>query len=328
MSEKKVKHIAVMTSGGDAPGMNTALRAVVRTACNAGIKVTGVQRGFEGLLDGSIVDLTATKVGNIMNNGGTFLKTARCKEMMTSEGQDRAAKICEVLHFDAIVIIGGDGSLRGGLELYKRGINVIGIPGTIDLDFPASEYTIGFDTAVNTAIDCINKLKDTSSSHERCSIVEVMGRNCGYIALWTGLVGGAEEILFPEAENQSVDDIVSLVVKNRAEGKKHNLIIVAEGNGGTQAIADEIQKVTGIQSRSTILGHIQRGGSPTALDKMHASFMGYEAVQAIIKGEESKVVVYRKGKYLTVPIEEAIATNADNKEDKEYIYNVAKILSI
>ncbi|MFV0502928.1 MAG: ATP-dependent 6-phosphofructokinase [Lachnospirales bacterium] len=322
-----IRKIAVMTSGGDAPGMNPTIRAVVRTARSAGIEITGIRRGYEGLLHGDFIDLSKTGVSNILNRGGTFLKTARCKEMYTPEGRDKAAMICKVLGFDALIIIGGDGSLKGGLELYERGINIIGIPGTIDLDFPASDYTIGFDTAVNTAMDGIMKLKDTSESHERCSIIEVMGRNSGYIALWCGIVSGAEEVLIPENEYCTKEDIIRLVIKNRSKGKRHNIIVIAEGVGGTTEIATEVEKVTGIETRATILGHIQRGGMPSALDKLHASCMGYEAVQALLRGEESRVVVYKDGKYGTVDINEAIATNDDGKWSN-YYYKIAKTLSV
>ncbi len=322
---KKIGKIGVMTSGGDAPGMNAALRAVVRTARKNNIQVLGIKRGFEGLLEGDFIELKSKTVSNILNQGGTILKSARCKEMMTSEGQDKAANICKVLKIDTLIIIGGDGSLQGGLRLAERGVNIIGIPGTIDLDFPASDYTIGFDTAVNTAMEAINKIRDTTSSHERCSIVEVMGRNCGQIALWCGVTGGAEEVLIPETYAGNVDDVIAEIVNNRADGKRHNLIVVAEGVGGSIELAQKIESLTGIESRATILGHLQRGGSPTAIDKMKASLMGYAAVQAYLEGKKNSVIVYRDGTYKPMDIETAINTKADYDND---VYDIIKTLSI
>ncbi len=309
-SENKRHRIGVMTSGGDAPGMNAAIRAVVRTAHNKGLDVIGIKRGYEGLLEGEFQELKPSSVSNILARGGTVLKTARSKEMRTPEGQDKAANICKVLKIETLIIIGGDGSLRGGLCLSERGINVIGIPGTIDLDFPASDYTIGFDTAVNTAIDAIVRINDTSSSHDRCSVVEVMGRDCGAIAMWSAICGGAEEVLLPEEKVNGVideDAVVERVLQNRAKGKSHNLVVVAEGVGGAMKLAKNIEEKTGIQSRAAVLGHLQRGGAPTAVDKMHASMMGYYAVMAHIEGLKNRVVVYKDGKYDTVDIAEAIA---------------------
>ncbi len=325
MGDNKINKIGVMTSGGDAPGMNAALRAIVRTARHHGITVLGIKRGFEGLLEGDFIELKSKSVSNILNQGGTILKSARCKEMMTSEGQDKAANICKVLKIDTLFIIGGDGSLQGGLKLAERGVNIIGIPGTIDLDFPASDYTIGFDTAVNTAMEAINKIRDTTSSHERCSIVEVMGRNCGQIALWCGMTGGAEDVLIPETYGGNAEDVIAEIVNNRAGGKRHNLIVVAEGVGGSAELAKKIEGLTGIESRATILGHLQRGGAPTAIDKMKASLMGYEAVMAYLNGNKNSVIVYKDGTYKPMDIETAINTSIEYKND---VYDVIKVLSI
>ncbi len=328
-SEKKKSKIGIMTSGGDAPGMNAVIRSVVRTACNYGIDVVGIRRGFEGLLDGDFIELKSSSVSNILNRGGTVLKTARCKEMMTEEGQDRAATICKVLKIETLIIIGGDGSLRGGLALSERGINIIGVPGTIDLDFPASDYTIGFDTAVNTAVEAIGKINDTSSSHDRCSVVEVMGRDCGAIAMWCSVCGGAEEVLLPKENVDGFDEeaVVEKVLMNRAKGKGHNLIVVAEGFGGGSALklAKTIEEKTGIESRATVLGHLQRGGIPTAVDKMHGSMMGYNAVLAHINGEKNRVMIYKDGKYKSADIKESISLKA--VYDREF-HDIMTILSI
>jgi len=319
------RKIAVLTSGGDAPGMNAAIRAVVRTAAHKNIKVVGIRKGYTGLLHGEMEDMTARSVSETIHKGGTILYTARCPEMMTAEGQDKAAKVCEVLGIDALIVIGGDGSLRGGLELVKRGVNVIGIPGTIDLDLNCSEYTVGFDTAVNTAMDAINKIRDTSSSHERCSIVEVMGRNAGYIALWCSLTGGAEEVLIPEDKSKTINEVINQIMEHRSKGKMHNLIVVAEGIGGSAAMAKEIEEITGITTRATILGYLQRGGSPTAVDRMHASVMGYMAVDILEQGARNRIVVFRDGKHTHVDLEEGI--NMEKPYDPT-MYNMIKVLAI
>jgi len=321
----EIKKIAVLTSGGDAPGMNAAIRAVVRTAAHKDIKVVGIRKGYSGLLHGEMEDMTARSVSETIHRGGTVLYTARCPEMMTTEGQDKAAKVCEVLGIDALVVIGGDGSLRGGRELVKRGVNIIGIPGTIDLDLDCSEYTIGFDTAVNTAMDAINKIRDTSNSHERCSIVEVMGRNAGYIALWCSLTGGAEEVLIPEDKTKDINSVVNQIMEHRSKGKSHNLIIVAEGIGGSAAMAKEIESITGITTRATILGYLQRGGSPTALDRMHASVMGYMAVDILTQGYKNRIVVFKDGKHTHVDLEEGLNTK---KPYDPSMYDLVKVLAI
>lgn len=326
MEQKTIKKIGVLTSGGDAPGMNAAIRAVVRTALYHDVSVIGIRKGYNGLISGEIKEMYSKDVSNVMNLGGTILHTARCPEMMTEEGQNKAAAIYKILGLDALVVIGGDGSYRGMAELAKRGVNCIGIPATIDLDMNNTEYTIGFDTAVNTGMDALNKLRDTSSSHERCSVVEVMGRDAGYIAIWCGMVGGAEDVMFPE-EKGEVDSakVIQQILENRSIGKRHNLIVVAEGVGGTQKLAKEIQEITGIQTRATILGHLQRGGSPTAVDRMHASMMGYHAVKAILAGEQNKVVAYNRGRYEILDLEKAL--KMEKTLDRE-VYEVIKILAI
>ena len=324
--EKQVKKIGVLTSGGDAPGMNAAIRAVVRTALNNNIEVVGIKKGYNGLMNGDIKNLTGKDVSDILNRGGTILYSARALDMLKEEGREKAANIYKVLGLDALVVIGGDGSFRGCQALAKYGVNCIGIPATIDLDISCSEYTIGFDTAVNTGVDAITKLRDTSSSHERCSVCEVMGRDAGYIALWCAMAGGAEEVLIPEKKEIATNDrVIKQIVENRSKGKHHNLVVVAEGIGKSQELAKEIQDKTGIETRATILGHLQRGGTPTAIDRIHASRMGYIAVKSIIEGNVNKVVAYNKGEYQTIDIEEAL--NMEKQFDGE-MYDIVKILSI
>ncbi|MBQ6554454.1 MAG: 6-phosphofructokinase [Firmicutes bacterium] len=324
MAECNIKKIGLLTSGGDAPGMNAAIRSVVRTANDYGIKVVGIDRGFEGLLHGDIMELGARDVSGIMNRGGTVLHTARSAEMRTPEGVEKAANLCGILQLDALVIIGGNGSLAGGRDLAKHGVNIIGIPGTIDLDLDCTDYTIGFDTAVNTSLDCVNKIRDTSCSHERCSIVEVMGRNAGFIALWTGLTGGAEEVLVPE-DPVDRDAVVEQILSNRSRGKNHNLIVVAEGVGKTQELADYIESTTGIQTRATILGHLQRGGTPTAKDRMAAGIMGYNAVKAIVEGKRNRIMIVKDGQYTDIDLEEGLAYKRPYNSS---LYEIIKILAI
>ena len=321
----KQKKIGILTSGGDAPGMNAAIRAVVRTALHFNCKVVGIKRGFDGLMSGDIFDMNGHSVSDIIHRGGTMLLTARCPEMMTEDGQARAASVCKVLGLDALVIIGGDGSMRGAEALAKRGVNVFGIPGTIDLDFECTDYTVGFDTAVNTGMEAINKIRDTSCSHERCSVVEVMGRNCGQIALWCGLTGGAEEVAIVEQNDVNAESIIKQIIENRSKGKTHNLVIVAEGVGGSVALAKEIERVTGIESRATILGHLQRGGAPTAVDRVHASIMGYYAVESFVAGKENRVVIYKDGKYTDVGIAEMFSIK---REYDSSLYDILKILAV
>ena len=262
-----VKRIGVLTSGGDAPGMNACIRAVVRSANARGIECVGIRRGYQGLISGDIVEMDNASVSRIINRGGTILYSARCDEFRTKEGQEKAYATCKLIGLDGLVAIGGDGTFRGAQDLSKFGISVVGIPGTIDNDIVCTEYTIGFDTAVNTAMQAIDKVKDTSSSHERCSIIEVMGRNAGYIALWCGIANGAEDILLPEKYDYNEQNIINNIITNRKHGKTHHIIINAEGIGHSTSMARRIEAATGIETRATILGYMQRGGSPTAKDR-------------------------------------------------------------
>ena len=320
----EIKTIGVLTSGGDAPGMNAAIRAIVRTAIASGLNVKGIMRGYAGLLNEEIIDMDKQSVSEIMRRGGTMLYTARCKEFMTEEGQQKAAEILKRHGIDGLIVIGGDGSFRGAQKLSALGINTIGIPGTIDLDIACTDYTIGFDTAVNTAVEAIDKIKDTSMSHERCSIIEVMGRNAGYIALWCGIANGAEDILLPELYNYDEEALIDHIIANRRRGKKHHIIINAEGVGHSTSMAKRIEAATGIETRATILGHLQRGGSPTAKDRVMASVMGAYAVDALMGGKSNRVVAYKDGKYVDYDIEEALAMQ---KELDPFQYSVAKILA-
>ncbi len=303
----EVKTIGILTSGGDAPGMNAAIRAVVRTALSNGLSVKGINRGYAGLLEEDIDDMDAKSVSDIIQKGGTKLFTARCKEFTTPEGQDRGAEVCKKYGIEGLVVIGGDGSFKGARELAKRGINTIGVPGTIDLDISCTDYTIGFDTAVNTAMDAIDKVRDTSTSHERVSIIEVMGRRAGYIALWCGIANGAEEILLPELDNYDERKIVNSILERKRIGKKHHIIINAEGIGNSYRMADRIEAATGIETRATIIGHIQRGGSPTAKDRVFASAMGSMAVELLCDGKSNRVVAYKNGEFVDFDIDEALA---------------------
>jgi len=322
---KEIKTIGVLTSGGDAPGMNAAIRAVVRTAIARGIKVKGIKKGYQGLLNEEIIDMEARSVSDIIQRGGTILGTARCKEFKTKEGQQKGADICKKHGIDGIVVIGGDGSYRGAQALSRLGVNTIGLPGTIDLDIACTEYTIGFDTAVNTAMQAIDKVKDTSSSHERCSIIEVMGRNAGYIALWCGVANGAEDILLPEKYDFNEQEIINNIIESRKKGKTHHLIINAEGIGHSTSMARRIEAATGIETRATILGYMQRGGSPSAKDRYYASIMGASAVDILLQGKTNRVVGYQHGDFVDFDIEEAL--NMEKGID-EYQFEVAHLLSI
>ena len=320
---QKVTTIGVLTSGGDAPGMNAAIRSVVRTAISRGIKVMGIRKGYNGLLAGDVFEMDTRSVSDIIQRGGTILQTARCKEFITAEGQQRGADMCRVFGIDGLVVIGGDGSFQGAEKLANLGINTIGVPGTIDLDIACTEYTIGFDTAVNTAMDAINKIRDTSTSHRRCSSVEVMGRHAGYIALWCAINSGAEMVLLPEVPRPSDEEIVKKIIENKNKGKKHFLFVVAEGVGGAEQLAQTIEKVTGIESRATILGHLQRGGSPTAVDRMQASMMGAKAVDLLCEGKAKRVVAYINGQYVDYDINEALKMT---KQLDPYMYSLSDIL--
>ena len=304
--EKEIKTIGVLTSGGDAPGMNAAIRGVVRTALAKGIKVKGIKKGYQGLLNEEIIDMAPRSVSDIIQRGGTILGTARCMEFMTLEGQQQGAEVCKKHGIDGLVVIGGDGSFQGAKKLYERGINTIGVPGTIDLDIACTEYTIGFDTAVNTAMEAIDKVRDTSTSHERCSIIEVMGRHAGYIALWCGIANGAENILLPELYDNNEEAIIQNIIERKKVGKTHHIIINAEGVGHSDALAKRIEAATGVETRATIIGHIQRGGSPTAKDRVYASAMGAKAVELLCSGKSNRVVAYRHGEFVDYDIEEAL----------------------
>ena len=321
----EIKTIAVLTSGGDAPGMNAAIRAVVRTAIARGVKVKGIKRGYNGLLNEEIIDLEARNVSDIIQRGGTVLGTARCLEFKKAEYQKKGADICRKHGIDGIVVIGGDGSYRGAQALSRLGINTVGLPGTIDLDISCTEYTIGFDTAVNTAMEAIDKVKDTSSSHERCSIIEVMGRNAGYIALWCGIANGAEDILIPEKYDYNEQEIINHIIESRKKGKTHHIIINAEGIGHSTSMARRIEAATGIETRATILGYMQRGGNPTAMDRYYASIMGAYAVDIMLGGKTNRVVGYRNGQFVDYDIEEALKME---KGIDEYQFEVAQLLTV
>jgi len=321
---KEIKTIGVLTSGGDAPGMNAAIRAVVRKALTNGVKVKGIKKGYQGLLNEEIIDMQASSVSDIIQRGGTVLGTARCVEFMTEEGQKLGAEICKKHGIDGVIVIGGDGSYRGAQALSKQGINTIGIPGTIDLDIACTDYTIGFDTAINTAMEAIDKVRDTSSSHERCSIIEVMGRNAGYIALWCGVANGAEDILLPEKYDYNEQNIINNIIRNRKRGKTHHLIINAEGIGHSTSMARRIEAATGMETRATILGYMQRGGSPTCKDRFYASIMGAYAADIICEGKTNRVVGYQHGEFVDFDIDEALAMQ---KDIPDYQYQVSKLLS-
>lgn len=322
---KEIKTIGVLTSGGDAPGMNAAIRAVVRKAIAAGVQVKGIKKGYQGLLNEEIMELGRSSVSDIIQRGGTVLGTARCSEFKTEEGQQKGADICRKHGIDGLIVIGGDGSYRGAQALARLGINTIGIPGTIDLDISCTDYTIGFDTAINTAMQAIDKVRDTSSSHERCSIIEVMGRNAGYIALWCGVANGAEDILLPEKYDFNEQRIINNIINNRKRGKTHHIIINAEGIGHSTSMARRIEAATGMETRATILGYMQRGGSPTCKDRFYASIMGAYAADILCAGKSNRVVGYKHGEFQDFDIEEALSMK---KDIPEYQYEVSKLLSM
>ena len=324
-----VQTIGILTSGGDAPGMNAALRAVARTAWARGIDVKGIYRGYSGLLNDEIFDMEKEFTCDIISRGGTALFTARCEEFKQLEYQEKAAEILRSHNIDGLVVIGGDGSFRGAQKLSAQGINTVALPGTIDLDIACTEYTIGFDTAVNTAMQAIDKIRDSSTSHERCSIIEVMGRNAGYIALWCGIASGAEDILIPErfdGNRQKLEnELIESILEKKALGKKHHLIINAEGVGHSYGMAKRIEQATGVETRASILGHMQRGGNPTAKDRVYASTMGAMAVDLLCQGKTNRVVGYKNGQFIDFDIEEALAMK---KTIPAYQYDVAKTLAL
>ena len=342
-----VQTIGILTSGGDAPGMNAALRAVARTAWARGIDVKGIYRGYSGLLNDEIFDMQKEFTCDIISRGGTALFTARCEEFKQLEYQEKAAEILRSHNIDGLVVIGGDGSFRGAQKLSAQGINTVALPGTIDLDiactehgFPAiglpgtidndivgTDFTIGFDTAVNTAMQAIDKIRDSSTSHERCSIIEVMGRNAGYIALWCGIASGAEDILIPERFDGNrpklENELIESILEKKALGKKHHLIINAEGVGHSYGMAKRIEQATGVETRASILGHMQRGGNPTAKDRVYASYMGALAVDLLCSGATNRVVGYRNGQYIDYDIEDALGMA---KDVDQYEFEIAQIL--
>ena len=321
---KEVNTIGVLTSGGDAPGMNAAIRAVVRQACANGKKVKGIRRGYQGLLEEDIIDMQRESVSDIVDKGGTILFTARCSEFRTEDGQRKGAEICKKHGIDGLAVIGGDGSFAGAQKLAGFGVNTVGVPGTIDLDIACTEYTIGFDTAVNTAMQAIDKVRDTSTSHERCSIIEVMGRNAGYIALWCGIANGAEDILIPEQYDYDEQKIINNIINNRKRGKKHHIIINAEGIGHSTSMARRIEAATGVETRATILGYMQRGGSPTCRDRVYATMMGAMAVDLLCEGKSNRVVGFSHGEFKDFDINEALGMN---KGVSDYMIKVAKDMS-
>ena len=316
-----MKTIAVLTSGGDAPGMNAAIRAVVRTALDKNFTVMGIERGYSGLINGEIMPMDRRSVADIIQRGGTILKTSRSEEFKTEQGRKKAVQMLKKFGIDGLVVIGGDGSFRGAQELSKMSIATIGIPGTIDNDLAYTDFTIGFDTAVNTVLDAINKLRDTSTSHERVSVVEVMGRNCGDIALYSGLAGGAENIILPEIGYDG-DELCRSIIREKTKGKLHNLIVLAEGIGGAEALAEKIQKVTGIEARATKLGHIQRGGTPTAFDRIMASKMGYKAVETLLDGNAGRAIGIKDNNIIDLKLEDAL------KQEKVFDFEMLKIARI
>lgn len=320
----EISTIGVLTSGGDAPGMNAAIRAVVREAIANGKRVMGIKRGYAGLLQEEIYEMHTTDVADIIQRGGTILQTARCREFTTADGQKKGAEICRQHGIDGMIVIGGDGSFRGAQKMAAYGINTVGVPGTIDLDIACTDYTIGFDTAVNTAMDAIDKVRDTSTSHERCSIIEVMGRGAGFIALWCGIANGAENVLLPEKYDYDEQALVNNIIDNRKKGKKHHIIINAEGIGHSASMAKRIEAATGVETRATILGYMQRGGRPTARDRMMASMMGAYAVDLLCDGKSNRVVGTRDGKLMDMDIDEALKMD---KEINAYEYQISCNLS-
>ncbi|GAA0115068.1 6-phosphofructokinase [Clostridium senegalense] len=322
-----MKTIGVLTSGGDAPAMNAAIRAVVRMGTDNNLRVLGIQNGYNGLIEGDIVEMQRFSVSDIIHRGGTILKTARSEEFRTPEGRERAKKVMDIFKIDGLVVIGGDGSFKGAKLLSELGVPVIGIPGTIDNDLSYTDYTIGFDTALNTILDCINKIRDTSTSHQRISIIEVMGRECGDLSLFAGIAGGAESVIIPEVEF-SFEEICTSIFEGKRKGKLHNLIILAEGVakniGGAEKLAKDLEDVTGLQCRATVLGYIQRGGNPSAFDRILASKLGVRAVELLMEGASGRAVGTKNGQIIDMDIKEAL--EMEKTFDKR-LYHIARILS-
>ena len=325
MMDKKIKRIGVLTSGGDAPGMNAAVRAVVRTAHANGMECIGIRRGWQGLITSDFVTLQRESVGHILNRGGTILYTARSEDFMSEKGRLRAVSTCKMLGIDAVVAIGGDGTFRGALELSRLGVPVVGIPATIDNDVGCTNYTIGFDTACNTAIECIDRLRDTMQSHERCSVVEVMGRNAGFLALYVGISVGATAVLVPEHETDFQKDVIERIQESRLAGNTHFMIVVAEGAGSAVEFGKMIEEAIGISPRVTVLGHIQRGGSPNARDRETATRMGYYAVQALAEGRSNCIIGTQEGGIVEIPIEEALQMKKHLQMDRYKIMETMQL---
>ena len=321
----EIKTIGVLTSGGDAPGMNAAVRSVVRTAIFKGMRVMGVRRGFNGLINGDIYEMNIRSVSEIIHRGGTVLYTARCLEFKTRAGIEKARDVCNENGIDALVVIGGDGSFRGARDMSEAGIPCIAIPGTIDNDIACSDYTIGYDTALNTAMDMIDKLRDTTQSHDRCSVVEVMGHKAGFLAMTTGIACGALAILIPEIPYDLDKDIIDRMLFTQRTGKKHFIVIMAEGCGSSIEIADFIQSRSGIETKATVLGHVQRGGSPTTQDRYIASLMGNNAVDLLSQGIGKRVIAYKHGQFMDFDIDEALAMTKSIDAD---LLNVSRRISI
>lgn len=320
-----MKTIGVLTSGGDAPGMNAAVRAVVRAGCENGFRVMGIRRGYNGLMQGDMFEMNLRSVSNIINRGGTVLYSARSPEFKTEEGMQKALKVAKDVNMEGIVVIGGDGSFRGARDLSLRGVNCVGIPGTIDNDIACSDYTIGYDTAMNTVLEMVDRLRDTSESHDRCSVVEVMGRRAGYIALNAGIACGATSILIPEVEYDFQRDVIDRMKRTQKTGKKHFIIIVAEGIGGVEEMAKRIEAETGVETRATVLGHVQRGGHPTVRDRVTASLMGHKAVELLKAGIGNRVLAINKDEIVDYDIFEALNMKKSlNIED----YKIAHEISI
>ena len=316
MDKGKIKRIGVLTSGGDAPGMNAAVRSVVRSASSLGIECLGIRRGYNGLISGDIEKLGPESVSRIINRGGTVLYTARSEEFRTEQGRKKASEVCRLFGIDGLVAIGGDGTFRGLLAFSKYGIATVGVPATIDNDIACTDYTIGFDTAANTAIEAVDRLRDTMQSHERCSVVEVMGRNAGHLALYVGLASGATAVLVPEKPFDFERDVAERIRIARINGKTHFMIIVAEGAGSAMTIGDKIHEELGVDTRVTILGHIQRGGAPSARDRVTATSMGFHAVNILVKGSTNRVVCERAGKTSDIDIAEALSMKKGLDEDE------------
>ena len=315
MNTRNVKKIGVLTSGGDAPGMNAAIRAVVRAGTYYGLEVYGVKQGYVGLIENDMEKMTARSVSETLQRGGTFLQTARCLEFKTAEGVNKAYETAKKAGLDGLIVIGGDGSFRGAMDLCKAGLPTIAMPGTIDNDINCSEYTIGYDTCLNTVVDAVDKIRDTSTSHNRCSVIEVMGRNAGYIALEAGIACGAEVVLLPEKEWSFDEDVLRVVLDSKARGKRHTIIIVAEGVGGVIEMAKTIEEKTGIETRATILGHVQRGGKPTVRDRVMASAMGARAVELLLEGKQNRIVRMNENRIEDVDIAEGLSMKKTLSED-------------